>query len=227
MQALSILTTMFLLLQTQIASANNSFQQALEEMIAIDLQYDDVIATFRAEEDLDTEWQINEIKYDRMHKKFIAQLQDATGKKYTLTGRYEMAQLLPVLVHPLSTGEKITEENLDFKKFPMHQDMPQVFRNIDSVAGRFAKNRINAGKPIQYKEVGLETLVQKGQTVRMIFQRNSLIIESLGVALDAGAQDEIVRVKNIDSHKVIRAKVKDLETVLVMRTEGESDAKNE
>lgn len=197
------------------AMGNVEFQQRLEEMIALDQGLDDVVIFYSKGANLDDEMEILEIKYEKNNTRFIATVRTIDGKEQKIHGRFEEAQLIPVLISPVNEGEVIAQENITFKKFQKSRELGKIFKNLDSILGRYAKHKIPADRPLTINDLGLETLISRGQTVKMIFQKDALLIETVGIALEAGGQDELIRVKNLDSSQIVRAKIKDPETVLV------------
>lgn len=212
------LLTAILIITTNLCWAyadHEGFQQRLEEMIALDQGLDDVVVYYSKGSNFDDEMEILEIKYEKNNTRFIAVVRSIDNKESRIQGRFEEAQLVPVLINPVNEGEAITQENITFKKYPKNRDLGKSFKNLDSIIGRFAKHKIQADRPLTINDLGEETVVTRGQTVKMIFQKDALLIETVGITLDAGGQNEIIRVKNLDSSQVVRAKVKDPETVLV------------
>jgi flagella basal body P-ring formation protein FlgA len=67
---------------------------------------------------------------------------------------------------------------------------------------------MTAQKPILFSDVISPLLIKKNDKVNIHYHKNGISIETIGIALeDAGAGD-MVKVKNIDSNKVVVAKVK-------------------
>jgi flagella basal body P-ring formation protein FlgA len=193
---------------------DTSFQEHLEEMIAMDNNFDDVIVYYPKGTKVEDNLDIIEVTYDKSSR-FKAVVRAHNGNEFNIIGRFEEATLIPVLIEAINANEEIDADNIAFMKTSKSRGLAQVFKTKDSIVGRFAKHKIIPGKPIHFNDLGLETLVQRNQTVKMIYQKDNLFIETLGMSIDAGGKDEIIRVKNLDSSKIVRAKVKDPETVLV------------
>ena len=47
----------------------------------------------------------------------------------------------------------------------------------------------------------------------MLFDKPGLHIEAQGIALQGGAEGDYIKVRNLDSNKVVKAKIKDESTV--------------
>jgi len=68
--------------------------------------------------------------------------------------------------------------------------------------------------PLQHKNIISPALIKKGDMLAMQFCKHNLRIETKGVALENGASGNTIKVKNINSGKIIHAKVLDAGMVL-------------
>ena len=58
-------------------------------------------------------------------------------------------------------------------------------------------------------------LIKRGDPVTVTIESDQIIVTTTGEALMDGQMDKIIRVKNLDSQKIISAKVKDKGRVVV------------
>lgn len=77
----------------------------------------------------------------------------------------------------------------------------------DEVIGQEARVTLYAGRPIPLASLGPPALVERNQTVTLVFQRNGLEIRAEGRALGRAALGEEVRVMNLASRSTVTGSV--------------------
>ncbi|MEM7522253.1 MAG: flagellar basal body P-ring formation chaperone FlgA [Pseudomonadota bacterium] len=89
--------------------------------------------------------------------------------------------------------------------------------DLDAVVGMEARVTIYAGRPILPGDLRAPALVERNETVRLIFSRGGLAISTEGRALDRGGIGDPVRVMNISSRTVVSGVVNGERRVEVRR----------
>jgi flagellar basal body P-ring formation protein FlgA len=89
----------------------------------------------------------------------------------------------------------------------LDEDVPGAFGAIEDAAGLEARVTLYPGRPILPTQVGPPALVERNQTVRMVFARGGLAITAEGRALDRGGVGEAVRVMNLSSRQIVSGAV--------------------
>ena len=77
-----------------------------------------------------------------------------------------------------------------------------------------AKKEIHAGEVITKQHLEDQVAVQKGETVSMTVENESLLVQAKGVALEKGRIGDLVRVKSSSGKEVI-GKVSGNDSVIV------------
>jgi flagella basal body P-ring formation protein FlgA len=82
---------------------------------------------------------------------------------------------------------------------------------LESIEGNVvvkARRNLEEGKPIKVSDVTIDrALVHKGDLVTVTFARKNLLIEIQGLALNNGAEGEVIKVKNLETNKILYGKV--------------------
>ncbi|WP_178119469.1 flagellar basal body P-ring formation chaperone FlgA [Pseudomonas sp. SCB32] len=81
------------------------------------------------------------------------------------------------------------------------------FTRVEDVVGMTARRRIRADQPLTPALLDGALLVRRGQQVKIVASQDGIQASAAGEALANGKQDEVIRVKNLRSQKVIEAKV--------------------
>ncbi|MBW2187254.1 MAG: flagellar basal body P-ring formation protein FlgA, partial [Deltaproteobacteria bacterium] len=66
---------------------------------------------------------------------------------------------------------------------------------------------MRTGQIVERKNIEFPPVIKKGDFVRIIAQRGSMVITASGVARQDGRQNEVIRVQNSSSQKEVRGRV--------------------
>ncbi|KTD50606.1 flagellar basal body P-ring biosynthesis protein FlgA [Legionella rubrilucens] len=115
----------------------------------------------------------------------------------------------PVLVarRNLIRGTVIGEGDVQLVPMDISQLKQGYFSDLTQVAGQVATYTIYQGSPIQPRSLGNQILIHKGQQVSIQAISESFKITMMGVALNDGALNDVIRVKNITSKKTVEGRV--------------------
>jgi len=85
--------------------------------------------------------------------------------------------------------------------------MPEAFADPADVLGQEARVAIYAGRPILAGDIGPPALVERNQTVTLVYRRGALTILAEGRALGRGGAGDSLRGMNIASRTTITGRV--------------------
>ena len=131
------------------------------------------------------------------------------GWERTLLVRGKVSITANVLVvrKSIEKGERIGPENAAL----IEQDVTQIHRpylsNLKDCEGLVAKRTLPEGRIISPDSLTPPILVRRGEVVTIQVQTPNILITTLGLAKQQGRQGDIIRVENIQSRKMIYAKV--------------------
>ena len=115
---------------------------------------------------------------------------------------------LPVPAVTIYPGDTIAADMLNDGTFPAGTaESYPVIASRDELVGKVARRTLLAGKLIARNTVGEPDLVQKGKIVPILYERGPLTITTSVLALQSGALNALIQVRNIDSGKVVVATV--------------------
>ena len=112
-----------------------------------------------------------------------------------------------VATRSIGKDDIINGSDLYIEKREMKTHEKNIFRNIMDVVGLKANCVISKGETIKSDMVRKVPLVKKGDRVLISASSSELKICTVGEILDQGNLGELVRVINVDTHKVIKGKV--------------------
>ncbi|MGV2290545.1 flagellar basal body P-ring formation chaperone FlgA [Trinickia sp. YCB016] len=84
---------------------------------------------------------------------------------------------------------------------------PDALTDPAALAGRVSRRPIKAGSVVQARFLQGETDVKRGQMVQIVARNQQIEISAPGEAMQNGAKDDVIRVRNTSTGKVIAARV--------------------
>ena len=82
-------------------------------------------------------------------------------------------------------------------------DIPDALKDRDAAIGQEARVTLYAGRAIHASDLGPAALVERNQSVQLIYQKNGLSILTAGRALTRGGEGDEIRVMNLSSHSTV------------------------
>ncbi len=77
----------------------------------------------------------------------------------------------------------------------------------ETLVGKVSKQTLLPGKPIYMEQLREPHAVTQGQAALLIFQSGALTITANAIALQSGANGDVVSVRNVDSGRIIKETV--------------------
>ncbi|MEP1930502.1 MAG: flagellar basal body P-ring formation chaperone FlgA [Roseibium sp.] len=123
---------------------------------------------------------------------------------------------LPVPRQTIPTGAEIGHHDLIERKFPTRTAQQfAISTHRSQVVGLVARRTLLPGQPIPVNAVEKQLLVKRGESARLVFREQGLLIIMQVEALQNGGAGSFVRVRNVDSGLVVSGRVQDDGTILV------------
>jgi flagella basal body P-ring formation protein FlgA len=109
-------------------------------------------------------------------------------------------------VRDLSRGHVLAEEDLT-ESYVSFSRAKGSLTDTSQAAGQTLKVSVRAGSPIRDRDLRVTSLISKGDTVSIVAQAGGLKVTALGQAKEDGALGQTISVVNMDSKKIVLAKV--------------------
>ena len=154
---------------------------------------------------------VTHLEYDRDMGRFTALLSvTADGMDPIVTrigGQVADTVEVPVAVLRMSAGTIPGPGDVRMARVHANNIRAEVARDPAAVIGMQLKRQIPAGAPIAIADLMRPSQVSRGDPVRLQLQVTGLSLTGQGVALEAGAMGERIKVRNVSSQAVIEAEV--------------------
>jgi flagella basal body P-ring formation protein FlgA len=136
-------------------------------------------------------------------------------KKVWATATIEILGPVVVTRRPLGRHKPIAEDDIELQTMDL-SDLPDgVVADPEAVLGKRTRRAIGAQTPLRADLIELPPLVKRGDLVVIIAETNGLKITTLGQVKKRGRLGERIPVVNMDSKKILYARVIDSKTVKV------------
>lgn len=127
-------------------------------------------------------------------------------KNMSVHGRFEALAPVAVATVQLAKGTLIEENHVtmvtkDITKF----SAPCL--NPAELKGKIVTRTIRQGALIEMSAVQQPAVIRKGEMVKIVLNRGNLFLSTQGVAKSNGAMNEMIKVQNVNSNKILNCRV--------------------
>lgn len=156
--------------------------------------------------------------YSGYHTALIKIINEKNGEMQGLdAATFKTSIYAPVVVASETIGKfqiiKSGEIKISYKNIPSLND--GYFLNVKKAAGREAKFFIAEGSALNNANTERRRIINFGDRVNIIYDENGLILKTKGMALQSGALNSKIRVKNLESEEIVECMVKSPKTAEV------------
>lgn len=123
-------------------------------------------------------------------------------------------QQLVVAARNIAVHEEITADNVREERREVNK-LAGYITTLDKVVGLTARRPMMAGTPLTDALLDKPLMVTRGATVTILVKTGEMIVSAGGQAMQAGREGELIRVLNVNSKRIVTARVVDRNTVQV------------
>ena len=148
------------------------------------------------------------LTYDARSGRFDAMLEIPTGPAghgiLRLSGRAAATADVVTLVHAVDRGALIKDSDLIVERQPRATIGRDTVSRADRVVGRAARVNLRAGQPLRAADLMKPELVQRNETVTLVYQVPGVTLTVRGKASDGGAEGDVIAVLNEQSKRTVQ-----------------------
>jgi flagella basal body P-ring formation protein FlgA len=123
-------------------------------------------------------------------------------------GQIKRYQSIPVLNRSVKMGDVITADLVTIEKREIINPREAIV-TAEQISGMQAARYLNAGQVLTYNDLKKEQVMKKGQMVKAVAGQDYFEISISAQAEENGAIGDVIKIKNLDSQKVVAARVVD------------------
>ena len=222
---LSATTTAGAASDTPVPFAQKDFMAAVAHELAEhfnlegDLQLE-MLRTWNTPDQVAREWQVQVTEFPALPTSSMLVrcrvLADgvATGGESTLILRATLWRDAWVARQPVASGATFNVELLETRRVDLFRDRDALPAAVGDRTFNFIRS-VQPGRILTWRDVGRRPLVRKGDLVDVSASDGALVITLKGLAMQNGAQGEVVTIRNLESRKDFTAFVVDENRVQV------------
>ena len=136
----------------------------------------------------------------------IFRVNDKVVKNMSIRGKIEALAEVVVSTSPLKRRQILRPEHLTTTVIDISSKGNQVLE-LEDLIGKKLKKSVRTGSPIQLSMIETPPVVKRGERVKIVINSGSLHLSATGIARSDGIQDQMIRVQNINSNKIVHCRV--------------------
>ncbi len=155
--------------------------------------------------------------YDPRTGRFVAVVSGPgpEGNRYRrkYLGRAIAVTTVPVLTRRLARGERISADDVAYRKVPRKRVPASTVLQIENLIGQAARRTLRPDVAIRTRDIEKPRIVRKNTVVTVVFRTAGLVLTARGRALKDGALGDIIPILNQRSKRTIEARILGPDTV--------------
>jgi flagella basal body P-ring formation protein FlgA len=136
-------------------------------------------------------------------------------KKVWATVKTEVLTAVVVTKRPLGRFKRIEPDDIHLREMDLADLPSNIITSVEEAVGKRTKRTLDAGIVLRSDLIEFPPLVRRGDVVTIIAETDGLRITTRGKIKERGCRGEKIKVVNINSKKVIYARILDSNTVKV------------
>ena len=188
-----------------------SAQYALGPVKDIQVTFDRELRNVQVETTAKGEPRVGYLNFDSRSGRFDVTLDLPTGATtrgtLRLSGRAAATVEVVTLARSVVRGEVIKSADLVIERRPRAEIGREVVGNIDQAIGFAARDAMQPGKPLRSADLMKPELVQRNETVTLVYQVPGITLTVRGKAAEGGAEGDVIAVLNEQSKRTVQGVV--------------------
>ena len=125
---------------------------------------------------------------------------------------------MPVPNKHISAGQLINKRDIAWRKVRIKQQTFGIVGSMEQLLDHVTKRPLTAGRLIRMSDIRPQELVKKGEFVTLHFKNKTMSLSTRGISVEPGTRNQIIRIKNPRSKRIIEARVLGPNTAVVLPT---------
>ncbi|MCP4671168.1 MAG: flagellar basal body P-ring formation protein FlgA [Desulfobacula sp.] len=125
-----------------------------------------------------------------------------------ISGRIAVYENIFFAKKRLVKGDIISRECVYKEKKNIYNLREGIIKNFDEISGKMVKSSIEKNDYFKRNSLLEPPLIKKGDIISMVVKNDNLLIVASGISMENGFENQLIRVENIGSGKLVRAVVK-------------------
>jgi flagellar basal body P-ring formation protein FlgA len=188
-----------------------SRQFALGAAKDIGVSFERELRAIQVEPTAKGEPRVNRLNYDARSGRFDATLEIPTGGtgrgNLRLSGRAAAMIEVVTLLRPLERGALIKSADVTVERRPRAEIGRDIVSGSEQAVGLAARAALQAGRPLRVTDLMKPELVQRNETVTLLYEVPGIVLTVRGKAIEGGAEGDVISVLNEQSKRTVQGVV--------------------
>jgi flagellar basal body P-ring formation protein FlgA len=188
-----------------------SAQYALGPAKDITINFERELRAIQVEPTAVGEPRVAHIDYDKSTSHFDVTLSLPTGAgsrgSLRLSGHAAATAEIVTVVRPLERGEILKAADIAIERRPRADVTRDIVTDSEHALGLAARAALQPGRPIRASDLVKPPLVQRNETVTLIYEVPGIMLTVRGKAADAGAEGDVISVINEQTKRAVQGVV--------------------
>ena len=114
---------------------------------------------------------------------------------------------MPVPNKHIGAGQLINKKDITWRKVRIKQQSFGVVGSTEQLLDHVAKRPLTAGRLIRMSDIRPQQLIKKGEFVTLHFKNKTMSLSTRGISVEPGSRNQVIRIKNPRSKRIIEARV--------------------
>jgi len=171
----------------------------------ISLSFDREPRTINLEPGIKGNLQAGGVNYDLRSGRFDAAVELPAGRGHLrLTGQATVTATTVALAHAIGRGEIIREDDIVAQRRPRTEIGGTTVTDIKNVVGLAARTDLQANRPLRTTDLMKPEIVQRNQSVTLVYEVPGIILTVRGKATEGGAEGDSIMVLNEQTKRSVQ-----------------------
>ena len=190
-------------IETCIAAALSA-QYALGPAKDVTLGFDRELHALAVEPNAKGEPRVIRANYDAGSGRFDATLEIPGRVPFRVSGRAQPTVEVATVAHVVARGEVLKQADVAMERRPRNIALRDAVTDRQQAVGLAARNGLQPGAVLRAADLMKPEVVQRNETVTLIYEVPGITLTVRGKAVDAGAEGDMISVLNEQSKRVIQ-----------------------
>ncbi len=188
-----------------------SKQFALGDPKNIAVNFERELRAIQVEPSAKGEPRVARINFDARSGRFDATLEIPTGAAnrgmLRLSGRAAATRGVVTVTRPVARGAVLKDTDVTIERRPRAEITRDIIMERDQAVGFAARSNLQPGRPLRTADLMKPELVQRNETVTLIYEVPGIVLTVRGKATEGGAEGDVISVLNEQSKRTVQGVV--------------------
>lgn len=127
--------------------------------------------------------------------------------EHEISGKYTEIVKIPAINTKLRRNEVITAAHITYVDIDKSKLSRGYIDDELQLIGKSPVRTLFKNRPVMPKQIAAPTIIDRKESVTMVFENNIMQIQDVGVAVEEGGMGDMIRVRNVNSNVIVHARI--------------------